>query len=218
MQDLYSMFTLPPKTTGDQHIKATFQALADAIVPATPWLSLMQGSEHAGDGMDLNLDEFITWCLDYYLAVQGVINVINIPLSGPTAGLLDAAADRLIATGGIKDLRHSEFSGGGAFASLSRDDRCRAIALLEHNNIELRVLPPPYQNNAGLVKFIADALNRFVVFGYYSEWSGYGTTRLALPDNRVLERLPAGWQEVQYPGPSNGYRKLRRYKLSEFKK
>lgn len=222
MQDSYNIFTLPQKTenamTGKQHIKATFRALADAIVPLTPPITSMGGSEHAADGKDLNIDEYIIWCLDYCLAVQGVINVINVPLSGSTADLLNAAADRLIASGGVKDPQNSsEFAHGGTFASLSREDRCRAIALLEHDDIEFRTLPSPYQNNAGLVKFIAGALNRFVVFGYYSEWSGYGATQLASPDDRMLERLPVGWQEVQYPGPSKGYRELRGYKLRKFK-
>ncbi len=215
--------TLPEKTayaqTGDHHIKATFQALVDAIIPATPELSPKQGPEYAATGMDLNIDEYVIWCLDHGLAVQGVINMINVPLSSPTAELLDVAASRLVDTGGAKDPQNIlAFPDGGTFATLSRNDRCRAITLLERNDIDLGALPSPYQNNAGLVKYIAGAINRFAVFGYYSEWSGYGTTRLASPESRMLESVPLGWQQVQYPGPSNGYRELRGYKVKQFTK
>lgn len=70
------------------------------------------------------------------------------------------------------------------------------------------------KNNAGLVLNITDAINRLVMFGYYSEWSGYGTTRLAPPTRRRLEEFPVGWTQSAYPGPSYGYRELRGFLLT----
>jgi hypothetical protein len=61
-----------------------------------------------------------------------------------------------------------------------------------------------------LILSAISALNRFTMMGYYSEWSGYGSTRLAAPDQRILEFYPLSWEQVGYPGPSLGYRALRR--------
>ena len=57
---------------------------------------------------------------------------------------------------------------------------------------------------------ITGSLNRFTMMGYYSEWYGYGSTRLEVPDQRRLEYFPLSWQQVGYPGPSLGYRALRK--------
>lgn len=54
------------------------------------------------------------------------------------------------------------------------------------------------------------ALNRITMMGYYSEWSGYGSTRLEKPDQRRLEFFPISWKQVGYPGPSLGYRAFRK--------
>lgn len=52
------------------------------------------------------------------------------------------------------------------------------------------------------------------MFGYYSEWSGYGTTRLAPPNERKFEYAPISWKQVEYPGPSLGYHALRPYQFT----
>ena len=49
-----------------------------------------------------------------------------------------------------------------------------------------------------------DALIRATMMGYYSEWFGYGSTRLNEPDDRVMEYQPFSWQQVGYPGPNRG--------------
>ncbi|MEL7655898.1 MAG: hypothetical protein AAGU75_08320 [Bacillota bacterium] len=56
---------------------------------------------------------------------------------------------------------------------------------------------------------IMGSFNRFTMMGYYSEWYGYGSTRLETPDQRRLEFFPLSWEQVEYPGPSLGYRVLR---------
>ncbi len=52
------------------------------------------------------------------------------------------------------------------------------------------------------------------MMGYYSEWSGYGTTRLNKPNQRILEYNPISWKQVGYPGPSLGYHALRAYQFT----
>lgn len=52
-------------------------------------------------------------------------------------------------------------------------------------------------------------INRLVTMGFYSEWSGYGSTRLKPPNERVFEFPPISWKQVGYPGPSLGYHALR---------
>jgi len=56
---------------------------------------------------------------------------------------------------------------------------------------------------------ITGDLNRLTMMGYYSEWYGYGSTRLKTPNQRKLEYFPLSWGQVEYPGPSLGYRALR---------
>src|SRR5699024_10384591 len=101
------------------------------------------------------------------------------------------------------------FPGGGMFSRLSRIDRLRTLYKLENFDIDLYLLPSPFQNNAGMVKHVTDALNRFSMFGYYSEWPAYGSTRSYPPNDRRLEFFPSGWQQSGYPGVALGYRDFR---------
>lgn len=133
----------------------------------------------------------------------------TIPLSHSTAMMLDSAATQLVNSRQIQTLGQSLFSGGGMFSCLSRKDRLRTLSALENLQLDLYLLPAPYQNNAGLIKHVTDALNRFSMFGYYSEWPAYGSTRLYPPPYRRLEFFPWGWQQVGYPGVSFGYRDFR---------
>ncbi len=55
------------------------------------------------------------------------------------------------------------------------------------------------------------SLNRLAMMGYYSEWPGYGNTRLESPNQRTLEYYPVSWEQIGYPGPSLGYRAARSY-------
>jgi hypothetical protein len=137
---------------------------------------------------------------------------MTIPLSYATAELLDTGARQLIAKDKAMD-RQKLFSNDGSFASLSHDDRFRVLALLEQLDIDLRSLPAPYRYNTGLIQFMIDSLNRFVILGYYTEWSGYGSTKFDIPDKRILKQFPPSWEQVGYPGPALGYRDFRGYLL-----
>jgi len=165
----------------------TFQAFVDAIIPRTPGLAEEYGRIQFFGALDLHTDEYITLSLDYYY----------IPLAEITAEMLDVAAEQLV----VMD--------GSAFAALEPSDRLRALTLLEQIHIYLADLPIPFRDNPELILYITSALNRFTMMGYYSEWSGYGSTRLATPNQRKLEYFPISWKQIGYPGPSLWYRALR---------
>ncbi len=74
-------------------------------------------------------------------------------------------------------------------------------------------LPQPFRNNQGLIVSTVHTLVTWTMMGYYSEWAGYGSTRLETPDQRVLEYAPISWSQIGYPGPSLGYRGLRTYEV-----
>lgn len=203
-----TMVNLPVQMTGTFSIpntKATFMALADAIIPSTL------------GALDLRIDEYIVWTLDHFVSIQGEWSVKTIPLSAQTAKILDIAAYQLIACGNIKTSPDfSAYPDGGPFAALSPDDRFEAIRLLENSQIDLEVLPYPYRNNAGLVKNAVTSLHQMVMFGYYSEWFSFGSTRLAYPEDHRIERQQFLWESVNYPGPSFGYRAVRGFLVKKF--
>lgn len=196
----------------DPHTKATFQALVDALIPSTPEMAQKYGTDVIAGAVDLEIDEYVIWELDHSLSIQASLNLKRITLSAPVAVMLDSAAAELINRG--KQPSHPPNSPyDGPFTTLSRKNRIRTLALLEQLDIDLGTLPPPFNDNARLVVSTIDVLNRYTVFGYYSEWSGYGTTRLNTPEERRLEHFPVSWVGVGYPGPAFGYRNLRGFLL-----
>lgn len=50
-----------------------------------------------------------------------------------------------------------------------------------------------------------DGLSKLTMRGYYSEWYGYGSTRLNNLNQRILESYPLSWEQAGYPGPSLSY-------------
>lgn len=194
------------------HTKATFQALVDAFIPSTPVFAMKKGLEQAAGAINLQVYQYIIWELDHFMAVQKGMNLAHLPLSHVTAYLLDAAADQLIATGKVKGFtKFSSFPGGGSFTILFPEDRIQTIEIIDQINLDLGKWPPPYQNNPGLIKQVVAALPGMTMFGFYSEWPGYGSTRLFEPEYRTLENFPHAWIQVGYPGPAYGYRDFRGY-------
>lgn len=197
-------------TQSQAYIEATFQALTDAILPSTP----QYGNEYPYSASDMGVYQYVIYSLDHYISIQRQLYHTVIPLAYPTAMMLDAAAMQLVNTHHVHPSPQSFFPGGQMFSCLSRQDRIRVLATLENLNLDLYLLPSPYQNNGGLIKHMTDALNRFSMLGYYSEWPAYGSTRLLPPENRRLEFFPLNWQLVGYPGVSLGYRDFRGFILS----
>ncbi|MFC0561233.1 hypothetical protein [Halalkalibacter alkalisediminis] len=198
---------LPLKTgqTSTAHTRATFMAFADAVIPST------------NGALDLRLDDYLIFGLDHYISIQGQWGMNNIQLSSVTAGVLDAGAKQLILSQKVQETpNHSIFPEGGPFSSLSVNDRFEAIHLLENGQVDMESLPPPFQGNLGLVENILGNLHQMILLGYYSEWFSLGTTRLAPPENRKIERPFMTWDLVHYPGPAFGYRDLRGFLVKNF--
>jgi hypothetical protein len=198
--------------TADPHTIATFRALVEAIVPSTP-APTENGEIQKVGAVELYIHEFMIWELDHFLSLHFGLSLTVFPLSSPTAKLLQAGAIQLIVSGQVQAPLNFAVP-GNSFASLSSFDRIRTMATLEQLDVDLGSLPPPYQNDGGFVKFIVDYLNRATMFGYYSEWSAYVTSRLETPTERRLEYFPISWIQVGYPGVSQGYRALRGYLLT----
>jgi hypothetical protein len=204
------------KITGaiDRYILSTFQALVQAIIPATPYYSTPFQSAGA---LELKVYEYVIWILDHSIAfpVKKQLNLVDNSMSKATAELLDSGAAQLIQTGQIRyPLNVYANPGGGPFTVLSPFDRLRAISLIEMLEINLETLNLPYKNNPGLIRNMMDVLNQLTQFGLYSEWPAYGKTRLFSPEYRRVEYFPLGWIQTQYPGPSNGYRDFRGFLAS----
>ncbi len=188
----------------DFYTYVTFRALVDAIVPYTPEPAVYGTAPMIG-GVQLAIHEYMIWEMDHSLTLDLGRYPEIMPLAAPTAGLLNSGAIQLVASGQA----NYAVPGSVPFSSLSPENRIRALALLENFQVDLGTLPPPYRNDGGLVKFVVDFLNRQTMFGNYSEWSAYGTTRLATPTERKLEYFPIGWSQAGYPGVSKGYRAFR---------
>ncbi|XEC96284.1 hypothetical protein AB6A23_07005 [Paenibacillus tarimensis] len=191
---------------------ATFRALVEAIVPQSPAYAAY-GAEYAAGAVELHVHEYMIWELDHWLSLHSGLSLTVFPLAAPTAAMLNAGAEQLIASGQAQGPLNYAVQ-GGAFASLSPFDRIRTLAMLENLQVDLGLLPPPYRDDGGFLVFMIDFLNRGTMFGNYSEWSAYGTTRLATPVARRLEYFPISWKQVGYPGVSMGYRALRGFMLT----
>lgn len=201
--------------TGDMDIRATFQALVDTIIPPTLRQEEAVGTVPVAGAFQLSVDEFVMNEIDHsqFVPVNDE-HRIQIPLSRSTAQLLDMGAEQLIQKGLAQHpLNPWLFPGGGQFSALSREDRLQTLALLDRLEIPLHLVPPPYQNNPGMIQTMIDSLTQITMFGYYSEWFGYGTTRLFPPGYRQVEFLPPGWRLAGYPGPAFGYRDFRGFLL-----
>lgn len=192
------------------YVEATFRALTDALLPNVTY---HDSSFHVEES-DLGVHNYMIYSLDHYVTIQKQLKQLTIPLSYPTALLLDAAATQLVVRGELQPSTKPQFPNGGMFSHLSKLDRLKTLTALENIELDLYLLPAPFQNNAGLIKFITDALNRFALLGFYSEWSAYGTTRLYPPQERRLEYFPISWEEVGYPGVALGYRDFRGFLIT----
>lgn len=108
------------------------------------------------------------------------------------------------------DLAADEFSAGGTFVRLSRQDRLRCLwSIIDGGVIDrLDELLEPLVTDVGILKFVVMAVNGLHGFGYYTEWSGYEDTKTDPPTDRQLNVPPAEVQsrtQTEYPGPQPGY-------------
>jgi hypothetical protein len=223
---------LEPRPTSDTddtdlHTVLTFRAVADAVVPRTPDLADELGAEHVPGGPDVGLGDCLVGYVNglFQFGLPGLGARGNLPLAAPVAGTLDAAALALLERGGnvdepgrehVHDLLDpgdpgSAADDAGTFATLSREDRLRAIDLLEEFEVELRSLDgEPFEFDAGVVGQLVVGFTEMI---YYSEWDGYEAFPEP-PGDLVHPNDPSavqGWRQTGYPGFSPGYAALRGY-------
>ncbi|SFJ29298.1 hypothetical protein SAMN04487936_101558 [Halobacillus dabanensis] len=181
-----------------------FMAIVDTLIPSSVVI-FKSGWRFQCGGVELSIWEYLLMSFDN----------LPTPLSNEVSQLLDLSALYI-----HKGHYHSPFSiynphiCKGIFATLSRKDRLTAITHLENLKVPLHILPIPYKNNPTLLQITIDSLYQLTVFGYYSEWYGYGCTRYHCPSCRHLCTYPVGWAYTGYPGPSFGYRDFRGFLLN----
>lgn len=200
----------------DPHTVATFRAVVDAIVPG----------DDAPGGLAVDLERFLLFSFNSFVPAEpgGPENTgVNQRYAGQFADTLDYAASELVARGENEDEPDpTRFPGGGPFASLSRDDRFRAVALLEGKELAQEAgeedgLLNRVSNYPGFVKYQIMGLNAFTQFGFYNEWAGY-TNGTACPTERNFAGVDAvpSFEQTGYPGPAKGYAALRGYEVRQF--
>lgn len=183
-----------------QATQDTFMAYVDGVIPRTPGLAEEYGRIQYFGALDSYTNEYVIYTLNYN----------DIPLANEVAQLLDLAGERLLMAETYNNqVNFPLYPAEGTFASLSDVNRFRALSYLEQNSEYVSGLPEILAEKPGLVRTINSTLSRYTMLGYYSEWPGYGNTRLNPPLERILEFYPLSWQQIEYPGPSLGYRALR---------
>jgi hypothetical protein len=212
----------------DPHTVATFRALVDALVPETPDVAAERGGEHEPGGLAIELERFLMYSFNSFVPVEpgGPENTgATLRAAETFAGALDEAASELLARNENDDApTTTRFSAGGTFAALSRDDRLRAVELLEAKEVPLGSLAEEgsfaddIADYDGFVQYQVTGMNLVAMLGYYSEWAGYGETKTDCPTDRVFEGIEAvqSFEQTDYPGPARGYADLRGYEVQRF--
>lgn len=192
------------------HTHGTFAALIDAIVPETPELS-DRGEEHVPGGLAVGLEEAIIDRVNSFQEVDGgVLDALGYdatPLAPAVAVLLDTAAAELLLRRRTEDGLQTpdEAFAAGPFSRLSRQDRLRALRLLEDDGVFPGLTERFDADALGTIQFLASSLPILVEFVYYSE---------ATADDG--EERSLGWRQADYPGPADGYQVGMGYEIADF--
>lgn len=190
------------------YTRGTFAALVDALLPETPELEA-RGSEHVPGGLEVGLEEAVVERVNNFVETQGAAALAGdtVPLAPAVAALLDAAAAELLLRRRAEDgLRSPEAAfSRGPFSRLGREDRLRALRLLEAEGVVAALSERFDAASLGTIQFLASSLPILVEFTYYSE------TTAAEDEARSL-----GWRQADYPGPADGYEVVLGYELDGF--
>jgi hypothetical protein len=198
------------------YTNAAFKALNDALIPGFQYSAQNQSPPFSAS-LEHRIDEYQIWALNHSLSQTMFGKVFHIHLAEPTAKILNKAARQLINNAGNKEpVNPVILRDTGAFAALAPNDRLRAISFLEQLKVNPLGLPFPFFYSPSLVLSIIGTVIMLTTIGYYSGWTGYGSTSLEVPENRSIESFPASWQQAGYPGPSKGYHAFRGYLIDKF--
>lgn len=171
------------------HILNTFMAFVEAIIPWTPRLAAEYGEVQYPGAID---------SLTYEYLILSLHELGDVALLKAAAQALDMAARELVFRGGNEFSIEITGAGNVTFAALVPSDRLSALNILKQQEAA------SYNNPMFADNYIVDLLVRLTMMGYYSEWFGYGSTRLDEPNQRVFEFEPISWRQVSYPGPNRG--------------
>lgn len=169
-----------------EYLLNTYVAFVEAIIPWTPKLAAEYGEIQYYGAID---------SLTYEYLILSLYKMGGILLLKTTAETLDMAAKELVFQGRNEDTL--DFKVGVRFSVLTPSDRLSAINILKQQEIS------SYYNFMPSDKYIIDNLIKNTIMGYYSEWFGYGSTRLEEANQRRMEFVPISWKQVEYPGPIN---------------
>jgi len=176
-------------------------ALVEAIVPATPDLGeevddAVDGDTRTPGALDAGVDEY-------------VLNVLgdDAPV---VAAVLDAAAVELVARRRREDALSLREGPRTPFASLSPRDRLRAVTLIEEGGT-LPWLEERLGDDAGTLAELREVPHLLHVLVQAAYYGGATVDR----ERREAGDVPA-WEQVGYPGPTEGYAALRGYEVDEF--
>ncbi len=167
-----------------RQILNTYKAFVEAVIPWTPRLAAQYGEVQYYGAIDALTYEYVILTL-YELGGNALLIA--------TGEALDAAAKELVYQGGNEV--SIDTTQGVTFSALAPGDRLSVIKRIKKQ--EILSLGDPMISD----KYMIDSLIRFTMMGYYSEWYGYGSTRLDEPNQRILEFQPNSWRQVDYPGP-----------------
>jgi len=134
----------------------------------------------------------------------------NARLAEAVAKVCDVAAAELLARAENESAPDpTRFEGGGSFAALARQDRLRALALLDEKEFDTADLPGPVtEGTAGLVPQLVVAFTQVV---YYSEWAGYEDFSVPPSEREFSGDGVQSWEQTEFPGVIDGAAAFRGY-------
>ncbi|WP_254838396.1 hypothetical protein [Natronomonas marina] len=190
------------------YTRGTFAALVDALIPETPELAA-RGDEQVPGGLEVGLEEAVIERVNNFVETHGLASLAGdaVPLAPVVAALLDTAAAELLVRRRDEDGLQSPDSAfsSGPFSRLSREDRLRALRLLEEEGVVAALAERFDAASLGTVQFLASSLPILVEFVYYSEATA-----------EEGEERSLGWRQADYPGPADGYPVMMGYEVAEF--
>jgi hypothetical protein len=221
----------------DPHTVATFDAIIDAVVPNTQDdpIEGKLGEEldeiHQLGGLDTGMTPMCIDILNDFMSPEVSLPKLantgeTVPLSQALTIVLDTAASELLARGGNKDTPEPGRFGpaGGPFASLSREDRFRALYDVENRANQIaQVDSGQYSRTGGFIVALAVVFPPIV---YYSDMNAYEDFIDNAPSERDFDpaahnSAPDGvdtllsWEQTGYPGITEGHDVLLGYELDE---
>lgn len=190
------------------YTRGTFAALVDAVVPETPELA-DRGEQQVPGGLDAGLVDLLVEEVNGLQPVHGgplaAAGYETTPLAPVVAALLDAAAlELLLRRRAAEGLRSPDVAyAGGPFSRLAPRDRLRAVRMLETEGVVPALAERLDVSGLGTVQYLAGALVALTETLYYGELTGNGETS-------------QGWEQADYPGPTDGYAVVLGYELEAF--